>query len=256
MWTPVESGLLALALEELYRPFDLETLTPDRTPRLQDLCDALSDQNEPEAKAMAREIHIALVRGPNRTTFNAQTSVDWHFTHDMTAYDFSEIPAGMLQTYYYMQAFGALNRFVRSKQRDSRRTLVAMIDEFGYMMKASPSLVTFVAMAVKTWRTFGAHFWTIDQNAHTYLEGDTGSLLTIFQNAPIKGIMRQGRTDAEFLEKAMDGLRPSHVDRITHLKRGECVLVWQSDSVQALHDEVYEGYVYTNDEEYRAFSGT
>jgi hypothetical protein len=256
VWSPIERGLLGMAMEQLYGSYDLETLKRDRTPLLTELCDALSDQGEEEAKLLAREILIALIKGPNRHIFNARTSVDWNFTHDITAYDFSEIPAGILRVFYYGQAFGALNRYVRSKQRDTRRTLVAQIDEFGYMMKSAESLVDFVAMAAKTWRTFGAHMWTIDQNAHTYLDRDGGGLQTIFQNAPLKVFMRQGVHDAQMLERGVDSLRPAHVKTISTLKRGECVMVWQSDDPAALHDEVYEGYVFANDEEWKSFTGT
>lgn len=256
-WSSIERGLLSMAMEHVYAPYDLETLTTARTPLLTELCDALSDLDEPEAKALAREIDIALVRGPNGEMFNARTSVDWNFTHDMTAYDFSEIPQGVLRVFFYGEAFGALNRYVRSKQRDRRRVLVAQIDEFGYMAKSSGGLKWFAAMAMKTWRTFGAHLWLIDQNACTYLgqEGD-GATQTIFQNTPVKFIMRQDPPDAKLLEQNVKGLRPVHVDRITHQKRGEVVVVWSGDDPNSLYDEVFEGYVFANDDELRAFMGT
>jgi hypothetical protein len=66
-----------------------------------------------------------------------------------------------------------------------------MIDEFKYMARV-PWLASFAADAAKTWRTFGAHLWTLDQDAHTYLGADGGvadeAMLSVIQNAPLTTI--------------------------------------------------------------------
>lgn len=269
-WQGNERGVLDLALQMLYENVDLEALPPERTPILADLCDALAtiatqleQEGQLEAAATARrvgtEINLRLVRGSLRMTFNARTSIDWNFTHDITAYDFSAIPDGELRTFFYGQAFAALNREVRSPMRDRGRTLVAGIDEFKYMARV-PWLASFAADAAKTWRTFGAHLWTMDQDAHTYLGAEGGvadeAMLSVFLNAPIKIIFRQDSDPANRLGQVVEGLRPAHVDLIKRLGRGECVLVWEPDGNANRHNEVFVGRVEPTDAELRAFAGT
>jgi len=259
IWESLEQGLLDLALQKLYHGFDLEHLEPDHTPIVADLCDALSDIGSDEAKRLAYEIGLRLVQGSRGATFNERTTIDWDFTHDLTAYDFSGVPEGTVRTFYYGQAFGALNRFVRSPIRDRRRTTVAIIDEFAYMAQV-PSLAGFAAMAAKTWRTFNAHLWTLDQDAHTYIGTENGNpdpaMLSVFLNAPIKVMLKQDAADAARLGNKIEGLHAAHVNQIKRQGRGELVLVWEGDGVGARHNEVFVGRVEPNDAELRAFAGT
>jgi hypothetical protein len=259
IWESIEQGLLDLALQRVYRDLDLEALGPGQTPIIADLCDALSEQGGAEAKRLAYEMTLRLVQGSRGTTFNQRTTIDWDFTHDATAYDFSGVPEGTVRTFYYGQAFGALNRFVRSPIRDRRRTTVAIIDEFAYMAQV-PSLASFAAMASKTWRTFNAHLWTLDQDAHTYIGTENGNpdpaMLSVFINAPIKVMLKQDAADAARLGHKIEGLHDAHVNQIKRQGRGELVLVWEGDGVGARHNEVFVGRVEPNDDELRAFAGT
>jgi len=259
IWESVEQGLLDLALQAVYAPFDIEALSPEDTPILEDLCDALSDVGGEEARRLAYEIRLRLVDGSRGATFNRRTTVDWDFSHDATAYDFSAIPEGTIRTFFYGQAFGALNRYVRSPVRDRRRAMVGIIDEFAYMAQV-PSLSSFAALAAKTWRTFGAHLWTMDQDAHTYIGTENGSpdpaMFSVFLNAPIKVMLKQDAADAERLGTKIEGLHTAHVNQIKRQGRGEMVLVWEGDSAGARHNEVFVGRMEPTDAELRAFAGT
>jgi len=266
-WTNTERGCISMALGDLYTPFDLETLEPKDTPILSNLIEALRNiaDHGPNisvrdtAAKVADEIEVTLILGPYGSTFNARTNIDWKFHHDVTAYDFSQIPEGTMRMFFYGQSFSSLNRYVRSPIRDRRKTLVAIIDEFNYMAQV-PSLRTFAALASKTWRTFGAHLWTMDQDAHTYIGTEGGSadasMLSTFQNTPLKIILKQDLDAAERLGTVIEGLRPAHVRRISQQQQGECVIVWESDSQSSLTNEVFVGYMYPNDDEWRAFTGT
>lgn len=260
-----ELAVLALALEALYRPHDLQQLPPGETPILSDLVAALlglaagrPDLYEPEASALARSIRLRLTDGPLAATFNARTTIDWNFAaHDITAFDFSSIPPEFM-IFYYGQAFGALNRFVRDPGRSRARKTVAVIDEFKYMAQV-PSLLTFARNAAKTWRTFGAALWTADQDAITYIgigaEADP-QLRMVFDNAPIKLIGLQDIASAEALGKVVQGLTERHVDEISRLQRGSFVLVWDGDREGSRYKEVFVGRVEPTDAELRAFAGT
>lgn len=288
VWDSIEQGVLALALQQLYAPWadNLDVLTVERTPILEDLVVTLRavgrqfreiEQQELDGLAadtsgdrrrrrrshvafdLAGEVELRLIMGPYGKNFNAQTSVDWDFSHDATAYDFSQIPEGPVRIFYYAQAFGALNRAVRSPTRDRSRPIWAVIDEFKYMASV-PSLATFAANATKTWRTFGAALWTADQDAHTYLgtEGATPdpSMLSVWLNSSMKMILRQDQADAERIAAKIQGMQPSHAALITRLNRGEIVLVWESDDDQMSYNEVFVGHVGVADMELRAFRGS
>lgn len=264
-FTSDELAILSLALERLYAPFDLGTLTVEDTPILSDLVallQQLAEENpevyNPEASALARSIRLRLTDGPLAATFNATTSIDWNFTeHDITAFDFSAIPPEFM-IFYYGQAFGAVNRFVRDPTRSRARKTVIVIDEFKYMAQV-PSLVTFARNAAKTWRTFGAALWTADQDAITYIGiGDEADqqLRMVFDNAPIKMIGLQDIASAEALGDVVQGLTPMHVDEISRLQRGGFVLVWDGDREGRRYKEVFLGRVEPTDAELRAFAGT
>ncbi len=288
VWESTERGVLELALQQLYTPWadNLDALTLESTPILADLCEKLRDvgrqlreieQTELDAISgdvsgdrrrrrrshyaydLAGEIELRLIMGPYGKNFNARTSVEWDFSHDATAYDFSQIPEGPVRIFYYAQAFGALNRAVRAPTRDRSRPLWAVIDEFKYMASV-PSLATFAANAVKTWRTFGAALWTADQDAHTYLgtEGATPdpSMLSVWLNSTMKMIMRQDQADAARIADKIQGMQPAHADLITRLTRGEIVLVWESDDDLMTYNEVFVGRVGVDDMELRAFRGS
>lgn len=122
------------------------------------------------------------------------TTIDGNFQYDGMASDFSGMPDGQLRIFFYSQAFAALNREVRSPRCGRGLILVSVIDEFTYMARV-PWLATFAAEAAKTWRTFGAHLWTMDHAAHPYLRTEGGvvdeAMLSVFLNAPIKILFRQ-----------------------------------------------------------------
>ena len=100
----------------------------------------------------------------------------------------------------------------------------------------------------------------MDQDAHTYIGTENGnpdpSMLSVFLNAPIKGILKQDAADASRLRDKIEGLHEAHVNQIKRQGRGELVLVWEGDGVGARHNEVFVGRVEPNDAELRAFAGT
>jgi hypothetical protein len=258
-----EIAILSHALGALYQPHDLAALEPEHTPILSDLVVVLQqmasehpDLYQPEASNLARSIRLRLTEGPVAATFNARTSIDWQFgDYDITAFSFASIP-DEYKVFYYGQAFGAVNRFVRNPTRSRERKTIVVIDEFNFMAQV-PSLITFAAMASKTWRTFGTALWTADQDAITYIDKQAvPQMRMIFDNAPIKMIGLQDITSAEALGEAVQGLTDGHVDAITRLGRGAFVQVWDGDDDSSRYKEVVLGRVEPTDAELRAFSGT
>lgn len=266
VFTTIERALLDHALQHLYAPWaaDLDRLTPPETPTVSDLCAILETMpvrpsTEATRVALLDELSLSLVSGSASGVYNARTSVAWDFAHDATAYDLTALDAGAPRVLYTAQAFGALNRFVRSRP-DRERPLVVFFDEFAYTLGQVPALARFAADAAKTWRTFGAALVTMDQDAHTYLgtEGAvaSGPLRSVFDNAALKILFKQDPGPAERLGQVIDGLQPSHVQAIRGAGLGECVLAWNSDDDARQVSEVFVGRVVPTDDELRAFAGT
>jgi len=265
-FTTIERALIDHALQKLYQPWaaDLDRLTSEHTPTIADLCDALEMLAVRESTALTRtalldELYLYLVSGSAGAVYNGRTSVSWDFSHDATAYDLTALEEGAPRVLYTAQAFGALNRYVRNRP-DRDRPLIAFFDEFAYTLGKAGSLARFAADAAKTWRTFGAALITMDQDAHTYLgtEGAVANpaLRSVFDNAPLKVIMKQDPDPAERLGEVVDGLQPQHVQAIKGAGLGDCVMAWNSDDDARQVSEVFTGRVVPTDAELRAFSGT
>ena len=265
-FTTIERALIDHALQKLYAPWsaDLDRLTPDITPTLEDLCNALElmevrASTQDTRIALLDELYLYLVSGSAGAVYNGRTSVRWDFSHDATSYDLTALEDGAPRVLYTAQAFGALNRYVRNRP-DRDRPIVAFFDEFAYTLGKAPALARFGADAAKTWRTFGGALITMDQDAHTYLgtEGAvaSGPLRSIFDNATLKIIMKQDPDPAERLAEVVDGLQPQHIAAIKGAGLGDCVLTWNSDDDARQVSEVFRGRVVPTAAELRAFSGT
>jgi len=261
-----ERALIDHALQRLYAPWaaDLDAFTPAETPTLADLCTILEAMPVRESMAAVRtdlldELELYLVEGSAGATYNGKTTVSWNFAHAATAYDLTALEPGAPRVLYTAQAFGALNRYVRNRP-DRDRPLIVFFDEFAYTLGQAPQLARFAAEAAKTWRTFGAALFTLDQDAHTYLgtKGAVaeGALRSVFDNAPLKIIFKQDPDPAERLDEVIDGLQPHHVQAIKGAGLGDCVIAWNSDDDARQVSEVFTGRVIPTDAELRAFSGT
>jgi hypothetical protein len=56
-------------------------------------------------------------------SFNAPTGVDWNFGRDINYYDFSSVPE-ILRPFYYVQAIGAILRYMRGCTSSARRASI------------------------------------------------------------------------------------------------------------------------------------
>jgi hypothetical protein len=251
MLSNYELGALDRALQDarIYGPNGqrLGALRPHTAPVLEDLVAALrttaQEQDLPEAAALAREIELLLL-GSRANIFNTHTTLAWDFASDVVGYNFSGADPAMLPL-YYDHGFEALNLWVKSRERARRsQKLVAIIDEYRYMASVR-ELESYVAFATKTWRNFGAAFWTADQNAITYFgqEGNPSQWGAFTaNNCLLKVFFRQEGSEADILARAYrDQLAPEHVERIKTSGAGECIAM--------LGDEVHHLLVQLTDQE-------
>ena len=208
-WTSLSAAIVEKALARLYAPWAdrLETLRPEHTPKLADLCDALRDlpYSNPRTAELRDDvldaIYFSLVDGPKGALYNAVTTVEWDFSHDAVAYDFTKIEAGPAQILTIAKALAAVNTYVRSPSRDRSMPFCNAWDELAVTLRAAPSLAPWLEMASRAWRTFAG-----DAHGHRPASVDLAG-------RPAARDVRPGAQQADFLSTLQPGRDVSRAGR-------------------------------------------
>ena len=99
----------------------------------------------------------------------------------------------------------------------------------------------------------------MNQDSHTYLGTRgavaSGPLKSIWDNATIKAIFKQDPEPAERLLEFIEGLQPTHVERIKTAGIGDCAPCWNGDDDNRQVSEVFGGRVIGTAMENRHFKG-
>ena len=247
-----ERGVLDRALCSLYAQVDPRASLVEM-PILSDLIARLEGFRTTEARALARELRMLIYGTDNRDeavpngmgrSFNAPTGVDWNFGHDINYYDFSGVPE-ILRPFYYVQAIGAILRYMRDPRRDHSRKTLLQIDEFGYLTQVE-ALARLAATICKVARKYGIGLIAIDQNPITFLGGENGRY--IFENAVAKIMFHLDDFPARQMGEAISDLTTAHIEFLSHASVGECLAVVGND--------VYVMTVEANPKELRALRGS
>jgi hypothetical protein len=234
-----ERSVLEMALMDLYKATDPQTPTGDM-PRLDDLIRVLDAIGEPEARALAdllctflhgtasRSVLGRTDRTRNEQTFNRPTEIDWRFSRALNCFDFAAVTkaAPELLPFYYAQAVGAVNRFMRDPRRDPRQRTLLIIDEYGYAAQVE-AVGRLAAEICKVARKFGIGLMVVDQNPSTFLESQAGR--EIIENAAAKILFHLDDAPARQMAEAISDLTPGHVEFLSHAGRGETIAVFGND---------------------------
>ncbi|KAB2902471.1 MAG: hypothetical protein F9K27_16640 [Anaerolineae bacterium] len=233
----LERGLLAQALEIVYAAYrnDLESLSPDKTPTADFVCDVLSGLGEKDhikqiAKDLADEI-AALVTGSGpwakflngTTTFDfGRSGRDWI---EPRIFSFHELESDPTMTALaYTQCLAAIRR---DSLRDEQPRVIA-VDEV-YRMLRHPSLLDFLVEAAKTFRTRRKKLISIDQQMSVFMEGKAR---LIFENSPIRVIFSQKQGMNVFREDAaFQHFNEQHLNIISALPRFHFILDVQDEFI-------------------------
>lgn len=251
-FTTPERGVLDRALMALYAVMAPDTPL-EQMPILSDLIRVLEGYREQEAHALARDLRMFCfgTDDPAETrpstygqSFNAPSQVDWNFSKDINYYDFSAVP-DLLRPFYYAQAIGAINRYMRDPGRDLRRRTLLIIDEFGYATQVQ-AVAQMAATICKVARKYGIALLVIDQNPHTFLGNEAGK--AIWENTRMKIFFHLDDQPARVVGAALSDLAPQHVAWLPKANQGECLLVIDND--------VFVALIETNPRETRAFQGS
>jgi hypothetical protein len=132
----------------------------------------------------------------------------------------------ILLPFYYLQAIGAIHRYLRQPGRDRRRKIFLEIDEFGYA--AQVEAVARLAVEIcKTARKYGCGIVLVDQNPLTFLESESGR--QIFENASARILFHLDDIAARQIGTALSDLTAEHVAFLPQAQPGECLAVIKND---------------------------
>jgi hypothetical protein len=249
-----ERGVLGRVIKALYQQHQT---TPDipiaATPILADLLDLLEADADAVAIEVAADLRYLLygtsrrdvtVLTPEGAAFNGHTSIDWRFERDVVYFDFKQVPE-ILLPFYYLQAIGAIHRYLRQPGRDRRRKIFFEIDEFGYAAQVE-SVARLAVEICKTARKYGCGIVLVDQNPLTFLESESGR--QIFENASARILFHLDDIAARQIGTALSDLTAEHIAFLPQAQPGECLAVIKND--------VYRVNVETHSLEARAFMGS
>src|SRR6185369_4222908 len=216
-------------------------ITPDtqlaETPILADLLRLLEVEQDAVANELAIDLRYLLYGSiqpavveltPEGAAFNGHTTIDWNFSRDVIYYDFKQVPE-ILLPFYYLQAIGAINRYLRQHGRDTRRKIFLEIDEFGYA--AQVDAVARLAVEIcKTARKYGCGIVLVDQNPLTFRETESGRQIN--ENAAARVYFHLDDSPAREVGEADSNLTPAQVNWLPRAQPGECLAVIKNDVYQ------------------------
>ena len=246
VFSNAELAALGSALRDLYTGIDPETIRPEETPRLEQLCARLRLKEGAGGcgRALADEIAGLYVDGVYGEVFNPRggTSLNLLLTSPGVAYDFSGVN-DTFRPLLYSQVLAAVQRRVRNRGR--RQPMIVFIDEFRYMAQ-EPMLAEQAMLLVKTARTYRAAVWMAEQNLFTFSETFTGR--AIIENTPLVTLYRQTATATRIARELYPKLTEYHAFLMGTSQRGECVTL--------LGDDIFHIYMQSSRAESAVFSGS
>ncbi|HEU4325411.1 MAG TPA: hypothetical protein VFS21_19865, partial [Roseiflexaceae bacterium] len=249
----MQLSLLDLALQAVYAPWadKLDELRPEETPILSDLVAALRaltipSEVEHDRARLVAELEMRLVQGSLGSTYNARSTVQWDFQHDLTAFNLTALAEGVPRILYTFQLFAAITRYARGRP-DPERPLFVFFDEFGASLRGIPGLAAFVLDCMKVLRTFLTAVIAMDQLWSTFKDQP---LRAIWEAAAIHVYFAQQLENAKEIVSAEDALSEEFAPVIARQGLGECVMVWNPTAAEGGGaTEVFQGRVQLSPEE-------
>lgn len=212
---PVEKTVIDRCVHQIYQSY-FENPTPENMPLLEDLYNALLEQEEKEAHHVATALEI-YVKG-SLNLFNHRTNVD--VTNRFICYDIKELgkqmkKIGMLIT--QDQVWGRV-----TANRSAGKCTRYYIDEFHLLLKEEQT----AAYSVEIWKRFrkwGGVPTGITQNIKDLLS--SREVENIFENSDFIIMLNQAAGDRQILANQLN-ISPHQLSYVTHSGEGEGLLFY------------------------------
>jgi type IV secretory pathway VirB4 component len=212
---PVEKTVIDRCIHQIYQKY-FEDPVPEKMPLLEDLYDALLNQDEPEARHVATALEI-YVRG-SLNVFNHRTNVD--ITNRLVCYDIKELgkqlkKIGMLVV--QDQVWGRV-----TENRAQGKSTRYYMDEMHLLLREDQT----AAYTVEIWKRFrkwGGIPTGITQNVKDLLASK--EVENIFENSDFIYMLNQAVGDRQILAKQLN-ISPHQLSYVTHSGAGEGLIFY------------------------------
>ncbi len=212
---PIEKTIIDRCVQQIYRPF-LQEPVPENIPILEDLYNALCEQEEPEARYVATALEI-YVSG-SLSVFNHRTNVE--LDNRLVCYDIKDLgkqlkKIGMLcvEDQVWCKV---------SRNRDIGKSTRYYIDELHLLLKEEQT----AAYTIEIWKRFrkwGGIPTGITQNCKDFLA--SAEISNILENSDFILMFNQAQGDRQLMAKQL-GISPHQLSYVTHAGAGEGLLFY------------------------------
>ena len=213
--TPVEKSIIDRCVRLVYANY-LADPTPEKVPVLEDLCNALENQDEKEAQHIRAALEIYVTGSLN--VFNHRTNVD--ITNRLVCFDIKELGKQLKKLGMLVVQDQVWNR-VTINRAEKRATRYYM-DEFHLLLKEEQT----AAYSVEIWKRFrkwGGIPTGITQNIKDLLS--SREVENIFENSDFIYMLNQASGDRNILAKQLN-ISPHQLSYVTQSGEGEGLLFY------------------------------
>ncbi len=215
--SPVDISIIDRCVNQIYTPY-LADPNPEKMPILQDLYDALSQQEEKEATRIRSSLEIYIKGSLN--VFNHRTNVD--IDNRVVCFDIKELGKQLKKLGMLVVQDQVWNRV--TVNRAEKRSTRYYIDEFHLLLKEEQT----AAYSVEIWKRFrkwGGIPTGITQNVNDLLA--SREISNIFGNSDFVYLLNQAPEDRMILAKQLH-ISPEQLSYVTDSGTGEGLLVYGS----------------------------
>ena len=214
---PVEKTVIDRCVRMVYRDY-LADPKPENMPILEDLYNALLQQDEKEAHYIATALEIYVSGSLN--VFNHRTNVDIHSR--IVSYDIKELGKQLKKIGMLIVQDQVWNRV--TVNREAHKSTRYYIDEMHLLLKEEQT----AAYSVEIWKRFrkwGGIPTGITQNVKDLLS--SREVENIFENSDYIYMLNQASGDRQILAKHLN-ISPHQLSYVTHSGEGEWLLFYGS----------------------------
>ena len=212
---PVEKSIIDRCVRLIYADY-LSDPMPEKMPILEDLYNALKEQDEKEAQHIRSALEIYVTGSLN--VFNHRTNVD--ITNRLVCFDIKELGKQLKKLGMLVVQDQVWNRV--TVNRAEKRSTRYYIDEFHLLLKEEQT----AAYSVEIWKRFrkwGGIPTGITQNVKDLLS--SREVENIFENSDFVYMLNQASGDRQILAKQLN-ISPHQLSYVTHSGEGEGLLFY------------------------------
>ena len=212
---PVEKSIIDRCVRLIYADY-LSDPMPEKMPILEDLYNALKEQDEKEAQHIRSALEIYVTGSLN--VFNHRTNVD--ITNRLVCFDIKELGKQLKKLGMLVVQDQVWNRV--TVNRAEKRSTRYYMDEFHLLLKEEQT----AAYSVEIWKRFrkwGGIPTGITQNVKDLLS--SREVENIFENSDFVYMLNQASDDRQILAKQLN-ISPHQLSYVTHSGEGEGLLFY------------------------------